>query len=351
MAFDVVAASYKERERTQSPLRRTLTTGLLFGGVMIYLAMVGILLMFNERWIIVEVLTLGQIVVALIMFCAGVYVAYKTTARDLAALAVQGLGTGALTGAMLSVLIVVMSLFDLRFIFITLKFPLLKMLTLGLGPVAGVAILIVGGAVLGLLGALLNSVPRGIRRPLVIGFATAGIVGLFQELIQLMMQYDGIVDSLRDMLFTWDGLKLPAFIGIVAVVGALTAIWMRNRERVTSRYATLPRAQQVGIRTVIYGLGAVVVLLFPIVAGNYIGQVLMLVGLYVLMGMGLNLEIGLAGLLDLGFVAFFAVGAYTTALLTADSPYALAHLSYWQVLPIAVILSIGVGVLFAAGGS
>ena len=56
---------------------------------------------------------------------------------------------------------------------------------------------------------------------------------------------------------------------------------------------------------------------------SYIGQVLMLVGLYILMGMGLNLEVGLAGLLDLGFVAFFAVGAYTTALLTADSPHAL----------------------------
>ena len=53
----------------------------------------------------------------------------------------------------------------------------------------------------------------------------------------------------------------------------------------------------------------------------------MLVGLYILMGMGLNLEVGLAGLLDLGFVAFFAVGAYTTALLTADAPHALAHLS------------------------
>jgi len=89
-----------------------------------------------------------------------------------------------------------------------------------------------------------------------------------------------------------------------------------------------------------------VLLLFPIVAGNFIGQVLMLVGLYVLMGMGLNLEVGLAGLLDLGFVAFFAVGAYTTALLTADSPYALAELAYWQVLPIAVFLSICVGVLF-----
>jgi branched-chain amino acid transport system permease protein len=78
----------------------------------------------------------------------------------------------------------------------------------------------------------------------------------------------------------------------------------------------------------------------------------MLVGLYILMGMGLNLEVGLAGLLDLGFVAFFAVGAYTTALLTADSPHALAaftaipHLSFWVAMPIAVMISVIVGVLF-----
>ena len=72
----------------------------------------------------------------------------------------------------------------------------------------------------------------------------------------------------------------------------------------------------------------------------------MLVGLYILMGMGLNLEVGLAGLLDLGFVAFFAVGAYTTALLTADSPHALMHLSYWTAMPVAVLLAILTGVLF-----
>ncbi len=84
----------------------------------------------------------------------------------------------------------------------------------------------------------------------------------------------------------------------------------------------------------------------PALAGAYIGQVLMLVGLYILMGMGLNLEVGLAGLLDLGFVAFFAVGAYTTALLTADNAHALLHLSFWAAMPISVLLSVVVGVVF-----
>jgi branched-chain amino acid transport system permease protein len=99
-------------------------------------------------------------------------------------------------------------------------------------------------------------------------------------------------------------------------------------------------------------LGIVLILLFPMLAGSYIGQVMMLVGLYTLMGMGLNLEVGLAGLLDLGFVAFFAVGAYTTALLTADSPHALAAytwlpaLNYWEAMPLAILASVCVGVLF-----
>jgi branched-chain amino acid transport system permease protein len=94
------------------------------------------------------------------------------------------------------------------------------------------------------------------------------------------------------------------------------------------------------------GAAALLVALFPLFAGNFIGQVLLIVGLFTLMGMGLNLEVGLAGLLDLGFVAFYAVGAYATALLMADSPYALARLSFWQAMPIAVLVSLIVGVIF-----
>jgi branched-chain amino acid transport system permease protein len=62
--------------------------------------------------------------------------------------------------------------------------------------------------------------------------------------------------------------------------------------------------------------------------------------------MGLNLEVGIAGLLDLGFVAFYAVGAYGTGLLMADSPFALAHLSFWEAMPIAVLCSVIMGIIF-----
>ncbi|MCH8137980.1 MAG: branched-chain amino acid ABC transporter permease [Proteobacteria bacterium] len=346
MAFDVIAASYREREKEQSPLKRTITTSLLFGGIAVYIAAVGILAMFDERWILADRLTLGQIVLVLIALCAGLYVTHKTTARSMPAIMARAFAVGALTGGLLSLLVVVMSLFKLRFIFIALKPALFEMLTFGYGATAGVAMLIAGGALFSVLGGLLYIVPRAVRRPLVIGFMTAGFIGLFQDLIQLMLQYEGTVEAIRATIFTWDALKLEAAVAIVVVVAAGVALWMRIRDRVVGRFERLPTAQRVGIRMTGITLGALVLLLFPLVAGNFIGQVFMFVGLYVLMGMGLNLEVGLAGLLDLGFVAFFAVGAYTTALLTADSPHALAQLSYWQALPIVVLLSLVVGVLF-----
>ncbi|MCC7252019.1 high-affinity branched-chain amino acid ABC transporter permease LivM [Hyphomicrobium sp.] len=64
--------------------------------------------------------------------------------------------------------------------------------------------------------------------------------------------------------------------------------------------------------------------------------------IYVLLGLGLNIILGLAGLLDLGFVAFYAVGAYSSALLTTTF-----GLSFWLVLPLAGILAAFWGVMIS----
>ncbi|HYR35397.1 MAG TPA: ABC transporter ATP-binding protein [Burkholderiales bacterium] len=62
--------------------------------------------------------------------------------------------------------------------------------------------------------------------------------------------------------------------------------------------------------------------------------------LYVLLALGLNIVVGFAGLLDLGYIAFYAVGAYTYALLA--SPHFNLHLPFWIILPIGA----GVAALF-----
>ena len=65
--------------------------------------------------------------------------------------------------------------------------------------------------------------------------------------------------------------------------------------------------------------------------------------LYILLSLGLNIVVGFAGLLDLGYIAFYAVGAYTYALLA--SPHFNIHLPWWVILPIGASIACLFGVL------
>jgi branched-chain amino acid transport system permease protein len=67
------------------------------------------------------------------------------------------------------------------------------------------------------------------------------------------------------------------------------------------------------------------------------------VAIYVLLALGLNIVVGAAGLLDLGYVAFFAVGAYTTAVLTTSAGW-----DPWAALPVAIALAMVAGVVLGA---
>ena len=89
-------------------------------------------------------------------------------------------------------------------------------------------------------------------------------------------------------------------------------------------------------------LVAVVGLLFPFVGGNYALTVAITALIYVLLGLGLNIVVGLAGLLDLGFVAFYAVGAYCYAL-------GAEHfgLGFWGALPLAASMAACLGCVLA----
>jgi branched-chain amino acid transport system permease protein len=68
--------------------------------------------------------------------------------------------------------------------------------------------------------------------------------------------------------------------------------------------------------------------------------------LYVLLALGLNIVVGFAGLLDLGYIAFYAVGAYAYALLA--SPHFNVHLPFWVILPIGASIAALFGVILGA---
>jgi len=73
---------------------------------------------------------------------------------------------------------------------------------------------------------------------------------------------------------------------------------------------------------------------YPLVTGRYAHDVAIQVLVYICLGLGLNIVVGLAGLLDLGYIAFYGVGAYTYALMSLHF-----GLSFWMCLPIAGIFA------------
>ena len=90
-------------------------------------------------------------------------------------------------------------------------------------------------------------------------------------------------------------------------------------------------------------LGAIILIfaiIYPFMFSTYQTNIMTTALMYVVLGLGLNIVVGLAGLLDLGFVAFYAVGAYS---------YALLHyhfgLGFWAVLPIGGLLAAVFGIL------
>jgi branched-chain amino acid transport system permease protein len=68
--------------------------------------------------------------------------------------------------------------------------------------------------------------------------------------------------------------------------------------------------------------------------------------LYVMLALGLNIVVGFAGLLDLGYIAFYAVGAYVYALLA--SPQLGLHLPFWVILPLGALVAAFFGLILGA---
>ncbi|SNT66304.1 branched-chain amino acid transport system permease protein [Asanoa hainanensis] len=142
--------------------------------------------------------------------------------------------------------------------------------------------------------------------------------------------------------------------------------WRDFRHGVSQRWDRLPKASRIGIVLVfvvfLYALpnkGFYEYLGLPL--GEYIplyttrndmATVLFQCGYYILLGLGLNIVVGYAGLLDLGFFGFFAVGAYTVATLTSPQSKIFTEYNWLEspwpwlaALPLAIALSFAAGVI------
>jgi branched-chain amino acid transport system permease protein len=259
-------------------------------------------------------------------------------ARQEASAPIQRIILGALSGLasglVLALFVGLGLLLNLRAMFVNASPELYDVLTLGLGASAGIPALLAFAALMGALGAALHLLPprpRGAITNAVIGVI---LIGLLRDLISTIIQTWGPAAALVKWMFALSGLTVLGAVVWLVVIGGW-AYW-RYTEAATQAAKRKQSPRQVKwIRWLTWLVIAVVILALPRVLGVFLSDVADTVGIFILMGLGLNIVVGFAGLLDLGYVAFFAIGAYMMGVLT--SPELAANpLSYWQALPIAL---------------
>jgi branched-chain amino acid transport system permease protein len=346
--------------------RRVVRAGLVGGVAVVYLCLTGMIEKFDGRNLIGSFLTLGNLLLALPPLLAGYLatrprlVAGRTERPAPRAAVAVGLLSGVLVGGVLAAGVALVEALPegaVRRIFIQVSPELLSILTFGQSLPVGMALLLFYGAALGGLGAGFRLLPQRYRRPLGVGLAVTLVFALLQRIIPPLLFELGL-DTRWLYSPTLLGLTIPGALVVFAVSAGLAALWSARGPTMRKRVEGLPPARRKVVNATGLLLLAVVLALLPQLIGSTLSQVLGQVGVFLLMGLGLNIVVGYAGLLDLGYVAFFATGAYLTALFTGANrvtsigdlvaPAFVLHLNFYAAVALVIAATAFVGLLIGA---
>jgi branched-chain amino acid transport system permease protein len=274
-----------------------------------------------------------------------------------------GLVAGLLTGAVLAAFVVLIVNVDLREYFINITPALAeeepRLLLYGRSLGLGLALVLGLNTALAGAGGALHLLGTRWRRAVIAGVLAIVGFALLQPFVEQVLR--GIrselgieTNPLVRFLYSGGSLRIVAAIVIgLAGFGLHLVLRRPGRTPLRAQVARLPnRSQRVAGAGALL-VAALLIAVLPSILGSFLSEVLSIAGIFVLMALGLNIVVGLAGLLDLGYVAFFAVGAYTTAVLT--SPTGGAGWIFWAAVPFVVLaaavagLTVGTPVLRMRG--
>ena len=185
---------------------------------------------------------------------------------------------------------------------------------------------------------------RAARHPLLVALREAAVAALIALIVAVpLVGFETVqVSSGLELRTRWSWVAIAVacvFVGRLL----LTLLMQRARRQPQTRRTAGPVAR--AFRDSARWLGPIAVLVALVLpmtpfSDRYVLDVSILVLTYIMLGWGLNIVVGLAGLLDLGYVAFYAVGAYSYALLSLHF-----ELSFWICLPLAGMFAATFGML------
>jgi branched-chain amino acid transport system permease protein len=334
---------------TRRLYRRAVGQGLIASLAVVYLSLVGIVERFAPRNVITGVVTFGLLAPALV----GLVLVYRaaTPPRTWGA-GVPGRGealtasllAGLTAGAGMGLFLILNHLVTLNGVLVSATPQMEAVLTQGIAfPISALAMAGAGLAI-GAIAGLLHLLQPRIRGPLVTALAAILLLSMMEPIIRVVLlqlsQKQAAAFLYKSGGLTTVGAAL-VFVAVL-VIGLVDAY--RGRA-VRARLQALPSNQQRTLQIASFIVGMLILLWLPQLIGSFLSEVVGTIGIFILMGLGLNIVVGYAGLLDLGYVAFFAIGAYGMAILTSPTSALALGLSFWVAIPIVMALAALSGLL------
>ena len=335
--------------------RRLVTTGLIVALTLVFIALANMPVALDDRMVIEPFLSMGYLSLAWVPIAVGYSVSREVVLEGMTAHrrglreVVAGAIVGLIGGAGLSLLVVLIDNFDLRDPLINWSPQTLALLTFDETVGYGVVVWLLLGLGLGALGGLLHVLPALARRVVLTMAITIFLVAAMESVIDDLSEGFGLEGVADWLYFRRGGLSVKGAILVAVLSGGYVLLARARVNDLRQRYDALEGASRRRANTLSLSVVAALCVVLPLFLGRLTNELLANVGLFVLLALGLNIVVGLAGILDLGYVAFFAVGGYTAAILTSpNSPQINPEIPWLAALPAVVVVAAITGLFIGA---
>lgn len=318
----------------------------------VFIALAGMPVGLDGRSIIQPVLSMGFLSLLWVPFVmatlAGSEVvlegmtARTRDSRDLLAGGIIGLGSA---GGLVLLMVLIQN-FNLRDPLVNWSPQLLNLLSFNRSLGVGALLWLLLGLILGVFGAAMHVLPKKLCSRIRTVVLSVLAVSVLETFLTDLLEGFGL-EALTDFVYyKRGGLEVGGALLVAALALIIPLLVGTRIKDVKEQVVGLPAEERKRVNLILLAVSAALLLVLPFFLGKIANELLANVGLFVLLALGLNVVVGLAGILDLGYVAFFAVGGYTTAVLTSPNSPGFSPELPWPIALIVVVVITGIVGLF-----